>query len=69
MSGARPDLLLAGDVGATKTNLTLYTVDTRGLSNIVPLRHCRLPPRRLPAIHLGYDSAEGHRRRPRRRTC
>ena len=35
MSGARPDLLLAGDVGATKTNLTLYTAADGVLTAVV----------------------------------
>ncbi|TMA43415.1 MAG: glucokinase, partial [Deltaproteobacteria bacterium] len=35
MSGARPDLLLAGDVGATKTNLALYTAGDGVLTAVV----------------------------------
>src|SRR5258705_1618470 len=48
---------------AVNNLLRSLDIDFTGLSNIVPLRHRRLPPRRLPAIHLGHHSAKSHRSR------
>ncbi len=41
-------------------------IDFASLANILPLRHRRLPSCRLPAVHLGHHSTEGHRSRSRR---
>src|SRR5258708_3718843 len=61
-----PSFVLQHKHIAVNNLLRSLNVDFAGLANILPLRHRRLPSCRLPAVHLGHHSTEGHRSRSRR---